>query len=164
MTFIGRSLNKRLLTRSTQAAFVVAIHWLAASVQAQDWPQWRGANRDGVLAVAMSADGRTLATASAGWTARLWDIVTRKERAVLRGYHGGVRCVAFSADGKTLATCSGDETIKLWDVATTTERVTLVGHRSGICSIAFSPDGRTLASAGMDDAVRLWDLTEAPSD
>jgi WD40 repeat protein len=131
----------------------VALWDLATHKQRQSFP----GHSDLALAVALSPDGKTLA--SAGWdqTVKLWNTVTGKEIATLRGHGKQVWCVAFSPTGKLLASGSADQTVKLWDVATGQERATLRGGAGA--SVVFSPDGRTLA-VGTDDAtVTLWDVT-----
>jgi WD40 repeat protein len=111
-----------------------------------------------VLAVAISSDGKKLA--SAGWdkSVRLWEATTGKELAKLGQHRKQVRCLAFSPDGKRLASGSADETVKLWDVATRKLRASLPGTGGG--TVAFSPDNKTLAT-GDDEwqpTVKLWDL------
>ena len=123
------------------------------------------ATRDGhtcaVLSVAYSPDGKTLASACADHTIKLWDVATGKERTILGGLTG--ESVAFSPDGKTLASASCGYSkqageIKLWDVATGAERATLKGHKDVVCSVAYSPDGKTLASGSVDKTIKLWDV------
>ncbi|WP_459178365.1 WD40 repeat domain-containing protein, partial [Dulcicalothrix desertica] len=50
----------------------------------------------------MSADGKTLASASADKTIKLWNISTGKLISTLSGHTSTVFSVAFSPDGKTL--------------------------------------------------------------
>jgi WD40 repeat protein len=69
---------------------------------------------EGVDALAWSADGTRLATASWDATARLWDGQTGESLATLRGHTAGVRALAWTADGAHLATASEDGTAKLW--------------------------------------------------
>ncbi|OYD86772.1 hypothetical protein CDG77_33170, partial [Nostoc sp. 'Peltigera membranacea cyanobiont' 213] len=83
---------------------------------------------DGVNSVVFSPDGKTLASASADKTIKLWNRDTGKEISTLSGHSAAVISVVFSPDGKTLASASGDNTIKLWNRETGKEISTLSGH------------------------------------
>lgn len=107
--------------------------------------------------VAISPDGRTVATADDDGEIKLWDTAAGQERATLQGHAREVNAVAFSPDGKTLASGSDDTTIKLWHTATGLERATLQGHAHVVNAVAFSPDGNTLASGSDDKTIKLWE-------
>jgi WD40 repeat protein len=109
-------------------------------------------------AVAFSPDSRTLATASADNTVRLWDVASGRHRATLKGHTDYVCAVAFHPDGKRLATGSFDQTARLWSLATGQRVKTLEGHRGIVMAVAFHPDGKLLATGGMDGTVRLWNV------
>ncbi|MGH3687572.1 MAG: TIR domain-containing protein [Pseudonocardiaceae bacterium] len=121
-----------------------------------------------VFAVVFAPDGRTLATASADQTVRLWDLSDRdRVRQLgppLTGHTGSVNGVAFSPDGRTLATTGADHTVRLWDLSNRDRPhqfgPALTGHTSAVGGVTFAPDGRTLATAGDDQTVRLWDLSD----
>src|SRR5262249_33940985 len=107
-----------------------------------------------VYAVAVSPDGRTVATGSADRTVRLWDAGSGKELRRLEGHEDLVTDVCFSPDGKRLATAANSNKVLVWDLAADKIR-----HRfTGRC-VAFSPDGNLLATGGSEQRglVRLYD-------
>jgi WD40 repeat protein len=112
----------------------------------------------GVLCVAFSPDGKTLASGGEDWTVRLWDVGTRKLTGTLEGHTEKVSSVAFSPDGKLLASAGRDEVVRLWDLAKGKEKVALKGHARYVACVAFSPDGKLLASGGWKPTVQLWEV------
>jgi WD40 repeat protein len=63
--------------------------------------------------VAVSPDGKVIATAGFDGTAKLWNASTGDERMTFFGHDRIVHTVAFSPDGRFLATASGDGTVML---------------------------------------------------
>ena len=107
-----------------------------------------------VLAVSLSPDGSTIASASVDNTVKLWQgdgtLLT-----TIEGHEGSVNTVAFSPDSSTIASGSVDNTVKLWQ-GDGTLLTTLKGHRGSVNEVAFSPDGSAIASASADQTVKLW--------
>ncbi|MEV4924329.1 nSTAND1 domain-containing NTPase [Streptomyces roseoverticillatus] len=112
---------------------------------------------EGMMAVALSPDRRTLAAGDVRGTLTLWDTATRSLLARLTGHTAGITRLVFSPDGRTLVSTSRDRSARLWDMDRRRETATLTGHTSSILAAAFSPDGQTLATAGIDRTTRLWD-------
>ncbi len=109
-----------------------------------------------VLSLAVSHDGRWLASGSADGTIRVWGTATWDEVAVLT--HGPqIYGIAFSPDGSRLASACADSTIRLWDTATWQRICALEGHTQFVHQVAFSPDGTRLVSGSGDNTLRVWD-------
>jgi WD40 repeat protein len=77
------------------------------------------AHSDNILGLAVSADGKWLASAAADNLVKVWDLRLRKEVQTLRGHTRKVHAVAFSPDAKLLVSGGYDGTIRLWSISTT---------------------------------------------
>jgi WD40 repeat protein len=162
-----------------ERALLIAREALPRDMRKPDRPIWGGAfgpiararTQDRAFAVAVghggpvdstafSSDGRWVVTASADWTARLWDAATVALRATLEGHTDRVLSAAFNSDGRQVVTASADRTARLWDAATGALRVTLEGHTDRVLSAAFSSDGRWVVTASADRTARLWDAAD----
>jgi WD40 repeat protein len=104
-------------------------------------------HKDMVFAVAFSADGKYLASASDDHTLRLWDLATGKTIREFIGHDDYVQAVALSRDGKSLISGSKDGTVRLWELNSGKEIRRIAGPRGDIRSIALSLDGKLVAWA-----------------
>jgi WD40 repeat protein len=159
--------GRTLATSSYYKAYLwdVATGQLRATLVDDDVVLWDGlkprkgfSHGNTIYDLAISPEGRTLATASRDGTAKLWNAASGELRAILKGHKGRVARLAFSLDGRTLATGSDDKTARLWDVVTGQLKATLQ-HRGTVWSMDFSPDGKLFATAADNDhSVKVWDV------
>jgi WD40 repeat protein len=112
---------------------------------------------DVVIALAVSSDGKTLASACLDGQARLWDPTLGKPRMGPLRHPGAVLAVAFSPDGRTLATGCDDDIARLWDAASGKPQGDPLVTGGAVKAVAFSPDGRYVVTGGYDNTARLWD-------
>ncbi len=129
----------------------------------------------GSFALAISPDGRHLATAPAGMmTVFVYDLTTGQETKRFAFPQDGMAAgsallggLAFAPDGSSLAAVGflrtlgppQDGIIKLWDL-TGSERVySFDSQKKPITNVAFSPDGRSLATGGLAGELILWEVS-----
>ena len=77
---------------------------------------WSTEHRDCIIAIAISPNGRILASASFDQTARLWNLENGQPISSPLQHPGQVFCISFSAGGELLVTGCGDNNAYTWDV------------------------------------------------
>ena len=133
---------------------------LGASPLGAAWFEVLEGHEEYVYMIALSNDGRLLATASGDNTAILWDARQRTASHVLH-HDAAVYAVALPPDGKSVATASGDGHVTLWNTSDGSDIASVKKHKDAVYDLAFSPDGQWLASAGGgtdggDSVCRIW--------
>ena len=129
-----------------------------------------------VTAVALSADGRWLATGSTDNVVRLWSLTAVDPAASMRrlawadhddnsldrkGHQDDVTRLAFSPDSLWLATGGKDDRVILWDL-----QVSDIGHwpilleqpRADVQRLFFTPDGMQLRATTGDRVTHVWNV------
>lgn len=113
-----------------------------------------------VIAVALSDDGKLLATATSGpsGSLRIWDIDAKKPYGKLDGKElPFLTDIRFNnRNGIYLATTDEYGKLSVWDVVSA-ERKFEQRHDDTISSVRFSPDGNSIATASKDRTTRIWD-------
>jgi WD40 repeat protein len=124
-----------------------------------------------VRCLAMSKDGKWLASGGEDSAVQLWDVAGAKPAAKLTGLKDWVLCVAFSPDGKQLAAGAIDGTIRLWDVPAGKKIADLpakppVPPKTAppppipVHCLAFAPDGKALLYGAADGLVHVISLPD----
>jgi WD40 repeat protein/tRNA A-37 threonylcarbamoyl transferase component Bud32 len=116
----------------------------------------RRGHADAVNVLAVSSDGRTLASGGQDHRIILWDLATGELRHSLLAHMDSVSGLVFSPDGRQLASAGMDGDIAMWNVSAGTEIWRLRGQSRSQARIQFSPDGRTLAAPTEGGSVKLW--------
>ena len=119
-----------------------------------------GTSGPGLVAVAVSQDGDSVATADVTGTVRIWRARTGKLAATIRAGETTAFSLDFSPDGSRVATGGSDGTLRLWHAATGAAAAMLQAHGRETWAVRFSPDGNLLATGGGDGAVYVWDVRD----
>jgi WD40 repeat protein len=135
--------------------------WLLDSTYSE--PRFVFEHEDWVRDLAISPNGKYLATASKDGTVRLFNLETGTRVAAHEAHEGGVDSITFTPNGALLATGGRDNLIKLWDVRENSQLLAepaarISGHTRPILTLAFNPVGNLLVSGSGDNTCRLWGI------
>lgn len=125
--------------------------------------------KDFVYCVAVSPDGKSLASGARDGVVVCWDVDTKRPTWIVNAHkddgngYTHAMSVAFSPDGKTLASGGWDCTVRLWEAVSGAPKQTFT-HENLVYSVAFSPDGKILASAENNSGtIHLWNVATGKS-
>ena len=111
------------------------------------------AHGDTIFDMAVSTDGKLLATAGGDKLVKIWDLSTRKETARLEGHSAQVLTLAFNSDATQLVTGGADQQLKVWDVKTREKIMTLGRQTAAIDAVTWVPTGPAVLAATDSGAV-----------
>ncbi len=112
-----------------------------------------------VRTIAVSPNGREIATAGDDGVIRLWDASSFRLTRVLRGHAGAIYALDYWTDSTLLASAGWDGKVKVWDLKGDDRSLTFdAGAKQFAVAFAPEPTPKYLAAAGEDGVVRIWNL------
>jgi len=112
-----------------------------------------------VWSMALSPNGKIVASGSMGGKVRLWDAETKEVLARWTGHADTVESLCWSVDGEQVVSGSNDGMIRVWDVESgdTVLGPIETGHES-LSAVIYSPDTTKIATGGWEEtAFKIWD-------
>ena len=126
------------------------------------------AHRGKINSLNVSSDGKTLLTAGADYTAKMFLVSTGKNIGTFAGHEGEFHSAAFSNDDSRVVTTSADGAVRVWDAHTTEilQKFTLPSRAPDVdnskttypVNAVFSPDGKYVVSADTNQNGYVWEI------
>jgi WD40 repeat protein len=115
---------------------------------------------NGVTAIALSEDGRTLATGAMDRRISLWDADTLDALpgGLFTGHRGNVTGIVFWDGGDTLMSADDAGDVLLWDVSDRRQFARLGGPLDDVTSLSVDRDTSTLLASSEDGHLWTWNL------
>ncbi|KAA8498077.1 U3 snoRNP-associated protein-like YAOH [Porphyridium purpureum] len=157
------SKDKSLVLWDTETQSVLQVmHGAYASSRAKKTNQ--SGNTKDVLAVAMTEDGRTIASGGRDRVVRIWDARAGGSSCggqveQLKGHRGAVTALSFRSGTAELYSASEDRTVKVWNARETSYLETLFGHTAEVYCVDNLLRHRAV-SGGRDGTLRQWKIPE----
>ncbi len=126
--------------------------------------------------LAISKDGKFLASASEDQTVKIWDLSKGADTITIKGHTDSVTNAAFSPDGKQLVTTSKDKTLRVWDIAGAKELASFKVEREAevkdgkgkvtkqkelgreFTNAVFTSDGKSVIGVNLDGIIKIFDV------
>ena len=143
----GVLMNRNLVTEQALRDAVNRVQWT---------PRPLVGHTDSILALAISPDGRLLATAGNDGSTYIWDS-DGASKTRLTGHEGAVNTVAFNPAGDQLVTASNDQTARLWRIDGTLIR-TFRNPGAAVMNAIWRPDGQVILTVDQNNMLVLWNV------
>jgi WD40 repeat protein len=109
--------------------------------------------------MAVSTDGKLMATAGGDKLVKIWDTAAGKEVAKLEAHSTQVLGLSFNPDSTQLVTAGADRLLKVWDVKTRENTIALASKAASFNAVMWSAAGPAVFAVTDDGALlRYKDL------
>ena len=119
-----------------------------------------------IYALALSSDGKRLASAGDDRKVGIWDVSSPEESqgckwvSALRGHKDTIVSVKFRIGTSQIYTSSWDRTVKIYDTASLSYIETLFGHQDKIYDLAVLKNEVAVTAGGRDKTLRYWKIKD----
>lgn len=115
-----------------------------------------------VPVVAVTADGKWLATGGADNQIRLFNLADGKPGKVLAGHAGPITSLKFTVDNTKLVSGSTDKSIRVWNPVDGAV-LARIDTPAAVTSLTLNQDSTQIISGGADNLIRVWTVPATPT-
>lgn len=113
-----------------------------------------------ILCVAVSPDGKFVATGGADKKLIVWDATTLKPLKVFNQHRDAVMALAFRRGTNQLFSASKDRTVKIWSLNELAYVETLFGHQDEVVGVSALAQEKCTTVGARDRTARVWKVVE----
>lgn len=113
-----------------------------------------------ILCVAVSPDGRFVATGGADKKLIIWDAISLKALKVFTQHRDAVNSLVFRKSTNQLYSASRDRTVKIWSLDELAYVETLFGHQDEIVDVDAVAQEKCVTAGARDRTARFWKVVE----
>lgn len=113
-----------------------------------------------ILCVAVSPDGKYIATGGLDKKLIIWDSETLSSLKVFTQHRDAVTALAFRRGTNQLFSASKDRTVKVWSLNELAYVETLFGHQDEVLDVSALAQEKCVTVGGRDRTARLWKVVE----
>eukprot|EP00008_Paramoeba_atlantica_P010604 CAMPEP_0201475364 /NCGR_PEP_ID=MMETSP0151_2-20130828/783_1 /ASSEMBLY_ACC=CAM_ASM_000257 /TAXON_ID=200890 /ORGANISM="Paramoeba atlantica, Strain 621/1 / CCAP 1560/9" /LENGTH=408 /DNA_ID=CAMNT_0047855423 /DNA_START=200 /DNA_END=1426 /DNA_ORIENTATION=+ len=123
-----------------------------------DWVGTFVGHKGAVWSSRINSTATRVATASADYTARIWDAITGEEMFCFT-QSKVVKTVDFSSQGTQIVTGGVEKTLRLYDLEQLGSEPSILGsHTESIKTVLWTKEDSVVLSMGSEGSVYIWDL------
>ncbi|THH16374.1 hypothetical protein EW146_g4261 [Bondarzewia mesenterica] len=115
---------------------------------------------DEVLALALSGDGKYLASAGKDRRVGVWDTTKDEWVKGFGGHRDTISSISFRKGTQQLYSASFDRTIKLFDLSVMGYIETLFGHQDSVLAVDVLRSETAVSVGGRDKTARFWKIVD----
>ncbi|KAJ2337124.1 pre-rRNA processing protein [Coemansia sp. RSA 2681] len=115
---------------------------------------------DHILAIAVSSDGKYVATGGRDRRIHIWSVAEDRHLAAFHQHKDAVTGLVFRRGTNHLYSCAADRMVKLWNVDELAYMDTLFGHQDSIVAIDALQREQAVTAGSRDKTLRLWRIAD----